>query len=56
MIRQHRDHAGETEQAEVEAAARLRERYLSSWLALAGEQMEVQLFDNPWVLQMLELY
>lgn len=32
---------------EAEAAAILRERYLSSWLALAGEKMEVQLFDNP---------
>ena len=32
---------------EVDAAARLRERYLSSWLALTGEQIEVQFFGNP---------
>ena len=41
----HREYG--TGQPEIEAAAKLRQRYLSSWLALLGEQMEVQLFDNP---------
>ena len=39
----------EPEPDEVEAAATLRERYLSCWLALTGEQVEVQLFNTPCV-------
>ena len=33
--------------AETEAAAQLRERYLSCWLGVVGAQAEVQLFNDP---------
>ena len=34
------------EAAEVEAAARMRIRYLSTWSALLGKEVQVQLFGE----------